>query len=59
MRFAINACGVSTVLATGLLASSYLLKGSPVGSWVDAALYVMLGTFLLAICVPQSRKMLS
>ena len=59
MRLAINACGVSTVLAVGLLASSYFLKGSRVGPWLDAALYVLLGTFLLAICVPRSRAMLS
>ena len=59
MRFAISACSISALLATGLLGSSYLLKGSPVGPWVDAFLYVLLGTLMLAICVPQSRKLLS
>ena len=59
MRFAITACGVSTVLALGLLGSSYFLKDSPAGQWVDAALYVLLGTLLLAICFPQPRKVLS
>ena len=59
MRFAITVCGVSTVFALGLLGSSYFLKGWPMGQWVDAALYVLLGMFLLAICLPQSRKLLS
>ena len=59
MRFAITACGLSTVLALGLLGSSYFLKTSPAGQWADAALYVLLGTLLLAICLPQSRKLLS
>jgi hypothetical protein len=52
MRFAIKACGISTVLAMGL-GSSYFLKGRPMGQWVDAFLYVLLGMFLLAICLPQ------
>ena len=59
MRFAITACGISSVLALALLGSAYFLKGSPMGPWVDALLYVLLGTFLLAICLPQSRKLLS
>ena len=59
MRFAITACTLSTVLALGLLGSSYSLKGSPAGQWVDAALYVLLGTLGLAICLPQSRRLLS
>ena len=43
----------------GAAKSSYFLKGLPAGQWVDAALYVLLGTLLLAVCLPQSRKLLS
>jgi hypothetical protein len=59
MRFAINACAISAVIAMALLGSSYFLKGLPVGQWVDAFLYVLLGAFVLAICLPQPRKLLS
>src|SRR3982750_1835172 len=54
MRFAIKACAISTLLAIGLLTSSYFLKGRPIGQWVDALLYVLLGAFLLALALPQS-----
>ena len=58
MTFAIRACSIAAVLAAALLCSSYFLKGHPAGDWVDAILYVLLGMFLLSLCLPQSRKLL-
>jgi uncharacterized membrane protein len=36
------------LFAAALIASSYFLKGSPTGDWVDAFLYLGLACFLLS-----------
>jgi peptidoglycan/LPS O-acetylase OafA/YrhL len=59
MSFAIKACAISTLLAAALLCSSYFLKGQQLGEWVDAFLYILLGMFLLLLCLPQTRKLLN
>ena len=44
VRMIVGAC----LFAAALIASSYFLKGSPTGDWVDAFLYLGLACFLLS-----------
>jgi hypothetical protein len=45
VRFATRLVVGMSVLALALLGSSWALKGHPAGEWVDAALYLAMGSF--------------
>ena len=56
MRFAIRMILGATLLAAALVASSWFLRGNPIGDWVDAALYVALGGFFASQVVHAWSK---
>ena len=56
MRVATRMIVGATLLAVALIASSWLLKGNPAGDWVDAALYIALGSFFASQIVLAFRR---
>lgn len=56
MRFAVRMIIGATLLAAAMVASSWFMRGDPVGDWGDAALYIALGGFFASQIVLVSRK---